>query len=194
VRRAPIYFFDDDRTEMSRNNIVANFAKNINTSANSVITNITNTLANTNTEFTNVINSTSNNKMIYVWVFGIGAAIVVLYLIKRFILDENPLLISSWMAMFRKEQQTGIAGAVAPPLVPPPSQDIGSVHPDSESWCFVGEDLTGRYCVKVPSAGSCDSSRTFQSRQDCEMVTGQHLPASIITKQGAGALPLLSGN
>jgi hypothetical protein len=180
---------------MSRNNIVANFAKNVNTSANSVITNIANVISNKNNEFNNVLNSNEGgiDKKIYVWVLVIGVTIGIVYLIKRFVVDENPTLIDSVLGMFRKEQHTGIAGAAVPPIVPPP-REIGAVHPDSESWCFVGEDLTGRYCVKVPSAGSCEASRTYKSRQDCELVPAQHLPASIVTKQGAGALPLLSGN
>ncbi len=194
---AALIYFDDDRIgiEMSRNNIVANFAKNINTSANSVLTNIVNAVTNKNNEFNNVLNSNEGgiDKKIYVWVLVIGVTIGLVYVIKRFVVDENPGLIDSVMSMVRKEQHTGIGGAV-PPSITPPAHDAGAVHPDSESWCFVGEDLTGRYCVKVPSAGSCDASRTYKTRQDCELVPAQHLPASIVTKQGAGALPLLSGN
>ena len=60
-----------------------------------------------------------------------------------------------------------------------------------ESWCFVGEDLSGRYCVKVPSAASCEPNRLFGSKSDCELQQGQHLPAGVITE--TGTLSLLSG-
>jgi len=59
-------------------------------------------------------------------------------------------------------------------------------HPEDtrESWCFVGEDLTGRYCVKVPSADSCDSNRVFESRSDCELQKANHLPAGVVNENG----------
>ena len=191
---------------MSRNNIVANFAKNINTAANAVTTPITNMAANVanaitrngNVAFSNVLNtpnSTSSiDSKIYVWVLVIAVVIGVVWLIKRFVLDENPGMLDSWLSMFRKTQQSGATEVIAPPIMPPPSREEAPVHPDLESWCFVGEDLTGRYCVKVPSTGSCDAGRTYKTRQDCELVPAQHLPASIVTKQGTAALPLLSGN
>jgi hypothetical protein len=53
----------------------------------------------------------------------------------------------------------------------------------TQSWCFVGEDLSGRYCVKVPSDASCTSDRLFKSREECEMVKGSHMPAGI-TRDG----------
>jgi hypothetical protein len=59
---------------------------------------------------------------------------------------------------------------------------------DRETWCFVGEDLTGRFCVKVPSPQSCSHDRTFGSRSDCEMTPASHMPAGIVTDNGL--LPL----
>jgi hypothetical protein len=188
---------------MNRNSIVSNFAKNLNVAANSVATPLTNMAtnianvisANTNNGLNAVMNATNTasiDNKIFVWVSVIGIVALVIYLIKRFVIDAYPETVGTWLAMFRSEQHTGAAGAVAPPLVPLPRE--AAVHPDTESWCFVGEDMTGRYCVKVPSTGACEASRTYKSRQDCEMVPAQHLPASVVTKQGAGALPLLSGN
>ena len=53
----------------------------------------------------------------------------------------------------------------------------------TQSWCFVGEDLSGRYCVKVPSDATCTSDRLFKSRDECEMAKGSHMPAGI-TRDG----------
>lgn len=53
-----------------------------------------------------------------------------------------------------------------------------------ESWCFVGEDLTGRYCVRVPSSSACSPDRSYKSRSDCEMVPAHALPAGVIQDAG----------
>jgi|LauGreDrversion4_2_1035121.scaffolds.fasta_scaffold264908_2 hypothetical protein len=184
---------------LNQNTIVANFARNLEKVNNTIKTNVANIAANVNKTFNNSFEANNASPMgsvshtIYIWILVIAVSIGVIYLIKRFLIDENPALIQSWIDMFRSEQRSGAAGAMPPPLVPPSAALPAAVHPDTESWCFVGEDLTGRYCVKVPSAKSCDAGRTYRSRQDCEMVPAQHLPAGVVTKQGAGMLPLLSG-
>jgi len=61
-----------------------------------------------------------------------------------------------------------------------------------ESWCFIGEDLTGRYCLKVPSDTSCDTERLFRSRRDCELIPANHMTAGIVTKGGVDIRPLSS--
>ena len=35
-------------------------------------------------------------------------------------------------------------------------------------WCFVGEDMTGRWCTQVLSAHMCPIERTYASKNDCE--------------------------
>ena len=60
---------------------------------------------------------------------------------------------------------------------------IEPVHTPS-SWCFVGEDLSGRYCVKVPSEESCDPDRTFRTHSDCAIINATHMPAGIIRGDG----------
>jgi zinc transporter ZupT len=59
-----------------------------------------------------------------------------------------------------------------------------------EVWCFVGEDLTGRACVKVPSSASCDAERSYGSRPDCELQTANRLPSGVITNGGTSMIPL----
>ena len=59
-----------------------------------------------------------------------------------------------------------------------------------ESWCFVGEDLTGRYCVKVPSEKSCDADRVFGNRKDCELTPANHMATGIVKENGESMLPL----
>ena len=59
-----------------------------------------------------------------------------------------------------------------------------------ESWCFVGEDLTGRYCVQVPSEKSCDADRVFGNRKDCELTPANHMASGIVQENGESMLPL----
>ena len=76
-------------------------------------------------------------------------------------------------------------------LEPEPEPEPKPIHPPSETWCFVGEDLSGRYCVKVPSHKACNSDRSFQTREDCEMISGSHMPAGIM-RNGTNFRPLRS--
>jgi len=62
-----------------------------------------------------------------------------------------------------------------------------------DTWCFIGEDISGRYCVKVPSKESCVPDRTFRSLQECALIDGNHLPAGI-EKDGVNFSPLYSMN
>jgi hypothetical protein len=36
-------------------------------------------------------------------------------------------------------------------------------------WCFVGEDMVGRWCVQVLSPNMCPSERTYANKNACEM-------------------------
>lgn len=101
-----------------------------------------------------------------------------------------------WIDKFRDSPSLGIMGnlndvpspvqfsAQPPPpvvAVEPPVPNIPSPSPPPVAWCFVGEDLTGRYCVKVPSAASCDRTRVFNSQQDCELQMGNAMPAGVVS-------------
>ena len=63
-----------------------------------------------------------------------------------------------------------------------------------ENWCFVGEDVTGRWCVKVPQPDACSPERLFSSRPGCELVPASPLPLGLINKGGAEMNPLLAAS
>jgi hypothetical protein len=65
---------------------------------------------------------------------------------------------------------------------------------DMANWCFVGEDLTGRWCVRVPDERACDADRLFASRADCELVQGNALPAGIVQNNGVNMLSLAAAH
>jgi len=46
-----------------------------------------------------------------------------------------------------------------------------------QTWCFVGEDLVGRWCVQVSTPNACPSDRSYSSKNQCE----QHkTPAAMV--------------
>ena len=58
------------------------------------------------------------------------------------------------------------------------------------NWCYVGEDLTGRFCVKVPDSELCPKSRAFRTRDECEMVKASPMPLTVQENRGTKAIPL----
>jgi hypothetical protein len=57
-------------------------------------------------------------------------------------------------------------------------------------WCFVGEDLTGRWCVKTPEEGLCPKKRVFSSRSECEMKTASASPLGINQQHDTTMIPI----
>ena len=57
-------------------------------------------------------------------------------------------------------------------------------------WCFVGEDMTGRWCVKTPEEGLCPKKRVFQSRSECEMKTASASPLGINQHHDTTMIPI----
>lgn len=94
----------------------------------------------------------------------------------------EPRRLSNWGELMPVDKS--VAGAS-----PVPGGVPGSV-PSGQTWCFVGEDLTGRWCVKVPNPQACSPERVFNNRADCELVRASHMPLGIDTKGGASMLPL----
>ena len=78
------------------------------------------------------------------------------------------------------------AAAGIGPQGPKPTQTV------DEKWCFVGEDMAGRWCVKVPTESACSPERFFRSRSECELTPASPLPLSVQKNGGAGATPLSS--
>ena len=69
--------------------------------------------------------------------------------------------------------------------------------PHGDTWCFVGEDVQGRWCIQVPSKLACDSNRSFPSEQDCKLVAASPMPLGVATRgdslmQPIGPIPAMS--
>ena len=70
-------------------------------------------------------------------------------------------------------------------LSPPPKL------PKEETWCFVGEDMTGRWCVRVPHRGACDAERSYSSKSDCQLTAASRMPLGVNMEGGARVAPLM---
>ena len=60
-----------------------------------------------------------------------------------------------------------------------------------ETWCFVGENTLGRYCVQR-DAGTCGPLDTFPSREACEHTESSALPLGVTANGGLVYNPFMS--
>jgi hypothetical protein len=74
------------------------------------------------------------------------------------------------------------------------SSDETPVPQKVETWCFVGEDNTGRWCVQVPLPSLCEPIRSYGTRSSCEMTLAQQLPSGVNTNGGTTPMASLSVN
>ncbi len=97
---------------------------------------------------------------------------------------------------------TGIAYALrawmtVPLHIVPPSP--AAAAPDDprtykpETWCFVGENTLGRYCVQRDE-GTCGPLDTFPSREACEYTESSALPLGVTANGGLVYNPFMSPN
>ena len=61
----------------------------------------------------------------------------------------------------------------AQPTVSDSTNSVSPPEPEpaasaDQTWCLVGEDMAGRWCVQVPSIKACEADRTYDSRNKCE--------------------------
>lgn len=126
-----------------------------------------------NTTAANVVNSA-----------GVGGGTI------WFVLGAIVLVIGAVYFLYRPGGR-GSGGDSELPTPPNPSGDGAGF---GENWCFVGEDLTGRWCVKVPNSSACSPERLFSSRPGCELVEASASPAGINKNGGATMTPLFAAH
>jgi hypothetical protein len=78
---------------------------------------------------------------------------------------------------------------VSTSTLPPPIPE--SAVQKEETWCFVGEDMTGRWCVRVPHRGACDPERAYSRQSDCELTNASRLPLGTNMEGGARVAPFM---
>jgi hypothetical protein len=88
-----------------------------------------------------------------------------------------------WLYMKEQLRSKLMATATTSPSSSPSSSPTGQ-------WCFVGEDMTGRWCVKTPEEGLCPQKRVFQSRSECEMKTASASPLGINQDHDTTMIPI----
>ena len=80
------------------------------------------------------------------------------------------------------------------PSFPVPTETVKEgpkIPTKEETWCFVGEDMTGRWCVRVPHRGACDAERSYSSKSDCQLTPASRMPLGVNIEGGARVAPLM---
>jgi hypothetical protein len=44
-----------------------------------------------------------------------------------------------------------------------------------QTWCLVGEDMAGRWCLQVKSPAACEANRTYSTKNKCETSSNPNL-------------------
>ena len=138
------------------------------------------------------------------WI-GIGVALLVLAAIAIGVALYKSSTNTSWWsdrigssneareALFRTQGADTDKGLVPP--VAPSELNRAAARKEAlrpESWCFVGEDFEGRWCVKVPARSACDANRVFGSQDECELVRANALPSGAVNDSRTSMTPLSS--
>jgi hypothetical protein len=53
-------------------------------------------------------------------------------------------------------------------VLEPAKTESESAASAEQTWCLVGEDMAGRWCLQVQSPAGCEPSRTYKTKNQCE--------------------------
>ena len=109
------------------------------------------------------------------WVFLVVLLFVTGWVMSRFAITS-----------IAKGPATATAPAASPAAAATAIADIRAYKP--ESWCFVGENTLGRYCVQADNCGPLDR---YPSRETCELVEASALPLGITGEGGLHYNPFM---
>ena len=117
---------------------------------------------------------------------GIVFVVLISGLVYFFLAQSNPSLTS--LAGLQESTAAAILSVqdTTSPLAQLKTQTNTLPTNPGETWCFLGEDDTGRWCVKVPVPSLCEPSRSYGGRDPCEMTLAQKLPLGLAGPPGRG--------
>lgn len=143
-------------------------------------------VASINSAVNSVVNGATNTVQATMGTYGTWVLVagILLLLLLAYLLYNGPASIQKIIPGLAPAQ-----GAVLPEY-----SDRGKSTGFGENWCFIGEDATGRWCVKVPIPDACSPERLFSSRPGCELVTASPLPLGLLSKGGAEMNPMLAAS
>ena len=130
------------------------------------------------------LNSAGTNNVI-TWILLAG---IILLIVLSYMLYQNQLAINEILPNYEKTPRDW--RDIEKKREKKPTENAGY----GENWCFVGEDVTGRWCVKVPQPDACSPERLFSSRPGCELVPASPLPLGLVAKGGATMKPLAASH
>jgi hypothetical protein len=169
-------------------NAVNTLASNVATAANNIATNVSRNVGNLTANLASSANSVASNNG-----SSGGSGLLGVLLLGLFILA------GIWVYMWwsgktgkAEKEKEAEARPELPTMAPGAGASAVPAGPvvGKETWCFVGEDMTGRWCVRVPSASACVAERSFSTRSDCELVNASKLPLGVVGGAGTTMAPL----
>ncbi len=81
---------------------------------------------------------------------------------------------------------------IAPTPAPAPTKSDPRAY-KPQTWCFIGENTLGRYCVQS-DAKHCGPLDTYPSREACEYTESSALPLGVTQDGGLVYNPFMSPN
>jgi len=111
-----------------------------------------------------------NNFMSIYRIIGIIVAFVIFASVVSY--SKNLFIIdTSWFKDMSINQQTSVHKNEDETRVGPSSLNVTldkNLATDNQTWCFVGEDMAGKWCVQVSSPNMCPTERSYSSKNRCE--------------------------
>jgi len=115
----------------------------------------------------------SNTMSIY-RIIGICVAFVILASVVSYcknIFQIDMPLFSIWQpaSIHLNEDETRSGPANITEIAVAPDSSVASAD---QTWCFLGEDMAGKWCIQVPVPNMCPVDRSFTSKNKCEGRSG----------------------
>lgn len=68
----------------------------------------------------------------------------------------------------KQESETKITGSLMAAEPSKPNPVLENASSSEQTWCLVGEDMAGRWCIQVKSPAQCETNRTYKTKNKCE--------------------------
>jgi hypothetical protein len=68
----------------------------------------------------------------------------------------------------KQANDTKITGSLMAAEPSKPDHVLENAASSEQTWCLVGEDMAGRWCIQVKGPAQCEPIRTYKTKNKCE--------------------------